>query len=74
MNGRNAKLGSNHPDTLQSMASLAVTYWCQGRLDAAYALLFFTVETMQLVMGTQHPTVLHYIKELHKLSNARKHT
>ena len=33
--GRKAKLGSNHPDTLSSMANLAVAYSNQGRLDEA---------------------------------------
>jgi hypothetical protein len=33
MNGRKAKLGSNHPDTLSSMSNLAATYWNQGRWD-----------------------------------------
>ena len=73
MNGSKAKLGSNHPDTLTSMANLAVTYGDQGRLDAAHSLLFIAVETMQLVMGPKHPTVLHYIKHLNQLSIAREH-
>jgi hypothetical protein len=73
MNGRKSKLGSNHPDTLSSMANLAATYWKQGKLDAAHSLLFPAVETMQLVTGTQHPIVLHYIKELDQLSKERQH-
>ena len=66
------KFGSNHPDTLTSMANLAYTYWHQGRLDAAYSLLFTTVKEMQHVMGAQHPIlVLQYIEGLNQLCMER---
>ena len=73
MNATKAKLGSNHPDTLTSMANLAYTYGHQGRLDTAHSLLFTAVQIMQQVMGTQHPIVLQYIKELNQLSMAKEH-
>ena len=73
MNARKAKLGSDHPDTLMNMANLALTYWTQGRLDEAHSLLSSAAHTMQQVIGTHHPTVLHYIEQLNKLLKAKQH-
>ena len=73
MNGRKTKLGSDHPDTLTSMANLALIYWNQGRLEEAHSLLSRAVQAMQMVMGTSHPTVLLYIEHLDKLSTAQQY-
>ena len=70
LNVRQAKFGSDHPDTLRSMANLALTYWDQGRLDEAQSLLSHAVKMMQQVMGPQHPTTLRNEKSLDNLSKA----
>jgi hypothetical protein len=67
MNAAKAKLGSDHPDTLNTMANLALMYCSQGRLDEAESLLSQTVHTMQTIMGTQHPTTVHYKRQLDEL-------
>ena len=66
LNARKATLGSDCPDTLTSMADLAL-YWSQSRLNEAHSLLFHAVKTMQQVTGHQHPTALHFSKQLDKL-------
>ena len=73
MNGRKTKLGSDHPDTLTSMANLAFIYWSRGKLDEAHSLLSHAVQAMQTVMGTSHPTVLDLIEQLNELSKAKQH-
>ena len=72
MNARKVKFGLDHPDTLHSMANLACIYWYQGKLDEAYSLLSLAVQAMQQILGTSHPTVVHYIKQLNILSKAKQ--
>ena len=51
-------LGAEHPDTLRSMANLALTYWDQGRWEEAEELEVQVMETMQRVLGAEHPDTL----------------
>ena len=74
MNARRRKLGSDHPDTLTSMANLTSTYWNQGRLDEAHSLLSDPVQAMQKVIGISHPTVLHHTEQLNKFSKVKSST
>ena len=62
MQARKEKLGTHHPDTLTSMANLAVTYWSQGRWSDADALLVQAIMLMEETMGSQHPTTIHFGK------------
>ncbi|KAF1814281.1 HET-domain-containing protein [Eremomyces bilateralis CBS 781.70] len=52
-------LGTEHPDTLTSMANLASTYRNQGRWDAAEEL-----ETRKTKLGADHPDTLTSIANL----------
>ena len=51
-------LGSEHPDTLTSMANLASTYWNQGRWKEAEGLEVQVMETRKRVLGQEHPDTL----------------
>lgn len=55
---RNGLLGSEHPDTLTSIANLASTYRDQGRWKESESLLVQVVETRKRVLGQEHPSTL----------------
>ncbi len=52
------KLGADHPDTLTSMANLALTYWSQGRWAEAEKLEVEVMETRKTKLGADHPDTL----------------
>ena len=59
LNGwRNGWLGTEHPDTLTSMANLAATYRNQGRWKDAEQLEVQVMETRKRVLGVEHPATL----------------
>jgi hypothetical protein len=58
MNARKAKLGSDHPDTLTSMANLASTYRNQGRWDEAEKLEVDVMNARKAKLGSDHPHTL----------------
>ena len=58
MNARKSKLGSDHPDTLTSMANLACTYWNQGRWDEAEKLEVDVMNARKSKLGSDHPDTL----------------
>ena len=58
MEARKEKFGSLHPDTLRSMANLAVTYWNQGRWDEAEKLQVQVMEARKEKLGSHHPDTL----------------
>ncbi|RMZ45428.1 hypothetical protein AFCA_012081 [Aspergillus flavus] len=51
-------LGAEHPDTLTSMANLALTYWKQGRWKEAEELEIQVIEIRRQVLGPEHPDTL----------------
>ncbi|KAH7119278.1 hypothetical protein EDB81DRAFT_667230, partial [Dactylonectria macrodidyma] len=51
-------LGEEHPDTLSSMADLALTYWNQGRWKEAEELQVRVMETRKTILGEEHPDTL----------------
>jgi calcineurin-like phosphoesterase family protein len=69
-------LGHDHPDTLQAMDSLAVTYHNIGELHKAQELDVVVLEKQQQVLGDDHPDTLwtmgnlastyHDLGELHR--------
>ncbi|KAJ6114394.1 hypothetical protein N7486_000172 [Penicillium sp. IBT 16267x] len=64
-----SKLGEDHPDTLSSMANLAManlasTYWNQGRWDEAEQLFVQVIETRKAKLGEDHPDTLSSIANL----------
>ena len=68
---RERALGSDHPDTLGTMNSLAVLYWVQGRYDEAEPLFVATIEASQRVLGHDHPSTLASMHNLATLYNNR---
>ncbi|KAI0547607.1 P-loop containing nucleoside triphosphate hydrolase protein [Xylaria curta] len=57
-------LGLEHPDTLNSMADLASTYWDQGRWKEAELLGLQVIETRKRVLGLEHPDTLTSMNNL----------
>ena len=53
-----AKLGSNHPHTLQCMNNLALAYQAAGKLDQALPLLEETLRLTKAKLGPNHPETL----------------
>ncbi|KAJ5503479.1 hypothetical protein N7463_006353 [Penicillium fimorum] len=58
------KLGEDHPDTLSSMANLALTYKNQGRWDEAEQLQIQVMETRKTKLGEDHPDTLSSMANL----------
>jgi tetratricopeptide (TPR) repeat protein len=56
--------GTDHPDTLTSIANLASTYWNQGRWKKAEELQVQVLETHKTVLGADHPDTLICINNL----------
>jgi tetratricopeptide (TPR) repeat protein len=61
---REEVLGSEHPDTLTSMANLALTYREQGRWEEAEKLGVQVIETRNQILGPDHPDTLSSIGNL----------
>jgi tetratricopeptide (TPR) repeat protein len=64
METRKRVLGTEHPDTLTSMANLASTYRNQGRWDQAEELEVQVMETSKRLLGPEHPDTLTSIANL----------
>lgn len=64
MESRKAKHGADHPDTLTSMASLALTLSNQGRWEEAEKLDVQVMETSKVKLGADHPSTLISINNL----------
>ncbi|KAK3937227.1 hypothetical protein QBC46DRAFT_461010 [Diplogelasinospora grovesii] len=58
METRKTKLGADHPDTLTSMANLALTWKSYGRHADALALMNDCAQAQQRVLGPKHPDTL----------------
>ena len=57
-------LGVEHPDTLSSIANLAMTYCKQGRWKEGEELQLRVVETSKRVLGVEHPSTLFSMANL----------
>jgi tetratricopeptide (TPR) repeat protein len=57
-------LGADHPDTLNSMTALAMTYRSQGRWDDAEELQVRVMETSKIKLGADHHSTLNRIADL----------
>jgi predicted Zn-dependent protease len=62
-----AKVGSDHPITIRSMAALAASYTLAGREVEALKLSEETVALSQAKLGPTHPDTLDYMKRLASL-------
>ena len=58
LEGYEKALGLEHPDTLSSIANLALTFWNQGRWNEAEELGVHVMETGKRVHGDEHPDTL----------------
>ena len=65
-----AKLGDDHPDTLESMNDLAILYKEQARYDEAEPLLIQALEGRRIKLGDTHPHTLESISNLIELYEA----
>jgi serine/threonine protein kinase/tetratricopeptide (TPR) repeat protein len=61
---RQDRLGPEHPDTLDSMNSLAVSYLAAGKLDKAVALHEETLHKRKKTLGVDHPDTLASMNNL----------
>ena len=64
MEARKERFGSQHPDTLRSMANLAATYQSQGRWDEAEKLKVQVMEASKETLGSHHPDTLRTMANL----------
>ena len=53
-----SKLGADHPNTLVSLANLALTYRNQGQWDEAEKLFLEVMETCKTKFGVGYPETL----------------
>jgi tetratricopeptide (TPR) repeat protein len=61
---RKARLGPDHPDTLQSMNDLAVAYQDAGKRDLALPLFEETLKLCKARLGPDHPRTLDSMNNL----------
>ncbi|KAK3305293.1 uncharacterized protein B0T15DRAFT_574665 [Chaetomium strumarium] len=61
---RQKRLGKRHPDTIWSMASLAVTYRAQGRYEQAEKIKVEVLALRRDVLGEKHPDTLRAMYDL----------
>jgi serine/threonine protein kinase/tetratricopeptide (TPR) repeat protein len=59
-----AALGPDHPDTLQSMNNLALTYFHAGQNDRAMSLFDETLTLLRAKQGPDHPYILTSMNNL----------
>ena len=64
MNASKTKLGSDHPDTLTTMANLASTYRNQRRWDEAEKLQMDMMNAYKIKLGSDHPSTLSSMSNL----------
>jgi tetratricopeptide (TPR) repeat protein/tRNA A-37 threonylcarbamoyl transferase component Bud32 len=61
---RQRELGTDHPDTLESMNNLAAAYYDAGRRDPALALFEETLKRRRATLGPEHPDTLTSMNNL----------
>ena len=64
METRKRVLGKDHPDTLTSIADLALIFQSQGQWNKAEELEVKVIETMKRMLGEDHPDTLISIANL----------
>ena len=58
LKAQEAKLGPDHPDTLNSRNNLAAAYWSAGRTAEAIAMHEATLKAQETKLGPDHPDTL----------------
>ncbi|KAH7302948.1 P-loop containing nucleoside triphosphate hydrolase protein [Stachybotrys elegans] len=61
---RREMLGEKHPDTIRSMASLAMTYHEQGHYSKAESMKVDVLELRREVLGEKHPDTIRSMADL----------
>jgi tetratricopeptide (TPR) repeat protein len=61
---RRPMLGDDHPDTLESASSLALSWWELGDYESAHQLSEDTLTRRRLVLGDDHPDTLDSARSL----------
>jgi tetratricopeptide (TPR) repeat protein len=61
---KKARLGPDHPDTLNSMNQLGVVYWQVGQLDRSVPLFEELLKLHEAKRGRSHPETLHSVANL----------
>jgi tetratricopeptide (TPR) repeat protein len=61
---RQARLGPDHPDTLQSMSNLAMAYQTAGKRDQALSLFDETLRLRKARLGPDHPDTLQSMNDV----------
>ena len=67
-----AKLGADHPDTLESMNNLAQCYEAVGKMDKALPLLEETLRLTTAKQGADHPNTLTSMNNLGECYRGRR--
>ena len=70
--GRRKVLGDEHPETLESVRSLAGVLREQGKLDEAEPVYREALEGRRKVLGDAHPLTLESLKDMVKFRTAMK--
>jgi serine/threonine-protein kinase len=63
-NSKKARLGPEHPDTLQSMNQLGVVYWQLGQLDKSVPLFEKLLKIREAKLGRDDPETLQAVANL----------
>ena len=66
-------LGAEHPETLEALNNLAVTYCQQERADKAKELLLQVVQSSKRVLGEEHPLTLTIMTNLALIYSQQGH-
>lgn len=61
---RRRALGNRHPDTIESMASLAAAYHAQGNYEEDEVLSFNVLQLRQEILGRKHPDTIGSLADL----------
>ncbi|MCP4284423.1 MAG: CHAT domain-containing protein [Gammaproteobacteria bacterium] len=64
-------LGSEHPQTLESIYNLAILYWSQGRYEEAEPLHKRALAARERALGPEHPDTLASINDLANLHHSQ---
>jgi hypothetical protein len=70
LGGREAELGEDHPETLETKNDLGVLHKMQGKYEDAQLLLHEAVDGRTEKLGPQHPHTLASIRNLIELYDA----
>ena len=71
LEGREQRLGADHPDTLDAVRSLALLLHAQGAFDEAEPLLRRALEGREQQLGAQHLSTLTCVSNLASLLKAQ---